>query len=77
MRIELDPDVNSLYIAFRDGAVARTLEVAELVFADMDEHDVPLGLEFVNADDFIPFMRERAGGGEIPPRLRALLGAPA
>lgn len=72
MRIRLDPDVNARYVAFRDA-----VELAEMVYADMDEHDEPLGLEFVNADDFLPFLRERAGDATLPPRLRELLGAAA
>lgn len=34
-------------------------------------------MEFVNADDFIPFLREHAGGVEVPAELRELLGVQA
>ena len=77
MQIRLDPDVNALYIEVRAGEVAKTLEVSESVFVDVDEEGAPLGMEFVNADDFIPFLREHAGGVEVPAELRELLGAPA
>lgn len=76
MKIKLDADVNALYIAFREGTVARTIELAEMVFADLDDGE-PIGLEFVNADDFVPFMRGHAGGANVPPQLRELLGAAA
>ncbi len=76
MQIRLDPDVNALYIEVRAGEVAKTLEVSESVFVDVDEEGTPLGMEFVNADDFIPFLREHAGGVEVPAELRDLLEAP-
>jgi uncharacterized protein YuzE len=77
MQIRLDRDVNALYITLQEGKVARTLELAELVYADIDEQGEPLGLEFVNADDFIPFLRERAGDVDLPASVRAVFGASA
>ena len=77
MQIRLDPDVNALYIEVRAGEVAKTVEVSEMVYLDVDEGGAPLGLEFVNADDFIPFLREHAGGAEVPDELRELLGVTA
>ncbi len=77
MRIKLDPDVNALYITFREGTVARTIEIAEMVYADLDEDGEPIGLEFVSADDFVPFMRDHAGDASVPPQLRELLGVAA
>ena len=74
MKIKLDADANALYIAFREGTVERTIEMAEMVFAALDDGE-PIGLEFVNADDFVPFMRGHAGGANVPPQLRELLGA--
>ena len=75
MQIRLDPHVNTLSIAFGDGAVERTVEISEGVYADLDGAGDPLGVEFLNADDFIPFLRDRASDAAIPPRLRDLLGA--
>lgn len=77
MQIRLDRDVNALYIALQEGKVAKTLELAELVYADVDEQGKPLGLEFVNADDFIPFLRERVGDIDIPESVREVFGASA
>lgn len=76
MQFRLDRDVNALYIELQAGKVAKTLELAELVYADVDEQGTPLGLEFVNADDFIPFLRERGGDIDIPASLRGVLWAP-
>jgi uncharacterized protein YuzE len=70
--IRLDHDVNALYIQFHSGRVARTVEVTDSVYIDMDAKDEPLGLEIINAVEFIfrgnvpprPAHRERGLGGE-------------
>lgn len=72
MEFQLDCDVNALYIKLRSGQVSRTIELTDSVYVDMDADDVPLGIEFLNADEFVPFLRERAHGADIPPRLREL-----
>lgn len=41
MQIRLDPDVNALSIEVRAGEVAKTLEVSESVFVDVDEEGAP------------------------------------
>ena len=74
MEIRLDRDVNALYIRVRRGRVSRTLELTDTVYIDMDAQDNPLGIEFVNADEFIPFLRDHADDTEIPPQLREVLG---
>ena len=63
--VELDPTVNALYVRLAQGTVARTIEVSPLVLVDIDEHGTTLGYEFVNADQFLPYLR--AHGGELPP----------
>lgn len=72
MHIRLDPDVNALYIEVRQGRVARTVELTDTIYVDLDDHDAPIGIEFVNADEFIPFLRDRANDADIPPRVREL-----
>ena len=75
LRFELDPDVNALYVRVRQGKVARTLEVDTLVYLDVDEEGQPLGLEFVNADDFVPFLRRHAGHVHFPEKVTEPLDA--
>lgn len=72
MEFQLDRDVNALYIRLRPGAVSRTIELTDSVYVDVDADDGPLGIEFVNADEFIPFLRDHANDAEIPPRLREM-----
>ena len=72
MEFQLDRDVNALYIKLRPGSVARTIELTDSVYVDMDADDVPLGLEFINADEFVPFLRNHANDADIPPRLREM-----
>ncbi len=54
MWIKLDADANALYITFRGGAVTRTIAIADMVFADLDENGDPIGLDFVRTNDFDP-----------------------
>jgi uncharacterized protein YuzE len=70
IRFELDPQVNALYVRFADGEVAHTVEIEEALFIDVSEEGEPLGIEFVNADDFLPFLRRHEGLLKIPERLK-------
>lgn len=70
MRIELDIEANALYLYIRDeiqdGEAVRTLEVEDGVYLDLDTENRPLGLEFINADDFQGFLKRHGGCIEIP-----------
>jgi uncharacterized protein YuzE len=72
MEFQLDRDVNALYIKLRAGKVSRTIEVTDTIYVDMDANDTPLGIEFTNADDFLPFLRSQADNADIPPQVREL-----
>ncbi len=73
MRIEYDTEANALYLyvrgEIRDGEVARTLEVEEGVYLDIDADNRPLGLEFVNANLFYDFLERHGGQVQIPDRV--------
>jgi uncharacterized protein YuzE len=64
-----DADVNALYIRFAEAPVAQTIELEELVYMDLDAQGRPLGVEFVNADDFLPYIRRHHGNVELPTTL--------
>jgi uncharacterized protein YuzE len=72
MEFQLDRDVNALYIKLGTGTVSRTIELTDSVYVDMDAADAPIGLEFTNADEFIPFLRSNADIADIPPQAREL-----
>jgi uncharacterized protein YuzE len=72
MEFQLDRDVNALYIKLGTGTVARTIELTDSIYVDMDAADAPIGLEFTNADEFIPFLRSNADIADIPPQVREL-----
>lgn len=72
MEFQLDRDVNALYIKLGTGAVSRTLELTDSIYVDMDAEDAPVGIEFTNADEFIPFLRSNADNADIPPQVRQL-----
>ena len=64
-----DADVNALYIKILDAPVARTIELETCIYVDLDADDQPLGVEFVNADDFLPFLRRHNGNVDLPENL--------
>lgn len=70
MRIELDTEANALYLyiqdEIRDGEAVRTLEVEDGVYLDLDADNRPLGLEFIQADDFQDFLKRHGGRIGIP-----------
>lgn len=72
VEFQLDRDVNARAIKLRPGQVTRTVDLTGSVFVDMDEQDIPLGIEFINADEFLPFLREHAADANIPPQVRDL-----
>ncbi|HEV2107712.1 MAG TPA: DUF2283 domain-containing protein [Thermomicrobiales bacterium] len=73
MKVTLDPEVNALYLCVREGETAETVELDEggLIYLDMDAEGHPLGIEFINADDFLPFLRRRGGTFELADHIPA------
>ncbi len=57
VQFRFDEEANALYIAIKAGEVARTIEVTDMVYIDVDADGAPLGIEFVSADEFVPFLR--------------------
>lgn len=56
MVLQYTPDGHMLYVQFRHDDVAETVEVERDVYLDLDAEGRPVGVEFVNADDFFPFL---------------------
>lgn len=56
MALEYSPDGHLLYVHLREGEVAETAEVGPDIYADLDADGRPIGVEFLNADDFFPFL---------------------
>jgi uncharacterized protein YuzE len=84
MQFRFDEDANALSIALHEGQVARTIEITDMVYVDVDVHGTPLGVEFVSADEFIPFLRRLRGlektdawADVIPAEVRELFSANA
>src|SRR5215218_9188803 len=57
MQFRFDEEANALYIAIAAGKVVHTIEVTDMVYIDVDADGAPLGIEFVSADEFVPFLR--------------------
>ena len=68
MRFEFDREADALYIRLREGRVARTIELDEGVYADLDAEKHPLGLEFIALRAFDEWMR-RHGSLNVPDKV--------
>ena len=66
--VELDSDVNALYRRIEQGTVARAIEISPEILVDVDENGTTLGVEFVDADDVIPYLRAHGGSLPLNPR---------
>jgi len=69
-RVRYDAEADAMYLRLRDGAIAETVEVAEMVYVDVDKDGHPIGVEFVVASDFLPFLSRPGGEFTIPERLQ-------
>ncbi|MEZ4733272.1 MAG: DUF2283 domain-containing protein [Caldilineaceae bacterium] len=49
MQINYDPQADAIYIRLREGEVENTIQVGKYIYADVDENEVPLGLEILFA----------------------------
>ena len=57
VQFRFDIEANALYIEINSGTVARTIKLTDVVYVDVDALGEPLGIEFVSADEFLPFLR--------------------
>ncbi|MBA3415720.1 MAG: DUF2283 domain-containing protein [Chloroflexia bacterium] len=78
MVLRYSPDRNLLYVELRDGEVAETAELDEEIYVDLDPDGRPVGIEFLDAGAFLPFLQRLLPESdgvmmEIPATLRDLL----
>lgn len=73
IRFDYSHDENLLYVALADGPAAETIEIEESVYVDIDADGRPIGIEFVNAIDFLPFLARH--GGQLKLRERIASGS--
>jgi uncharacterized protein YuzE len=64
-----DSDVNAVYLRVKEAQVARTIEIKPMVFADLDDSGNPIGIEFVNSNDFFEFAKDFEGTIDLPESL--------
>ena len=63
MKLSMDPEINVLYVYANDGEVSETLEVGPDVYMDIDAEGRIIGIEFLDPEYLIQFLREQ--GGEL------------
>ena len=66
MKMTVHPDVNVLYIELREGEQARTLEVNSSTYIDLDAENRVLGVEVLNAREFLNDFLARGGQLNVP-----------
>ena len=69
LRVRYDAEADAMYLRLRDGSVADTVEIEQMVYVDVDDAGHPLGIEFVVASDFLQFLSRRGGEFSIPQRI--------
>jgi uncharacterized protein YuzE len=74
VEFRLDPDTNALYIRLMPGKAKRPVEWEEMVYVDLEPNGHPIGVEFANADDFVPFLRRHEGILEFPDEITNQIG---
>ncbi len=70
LRIRYDADADAVYLRLREGTVAETVEVEEMVYVDVDAEGRPLGVEFAVASDVLGFLERQGGEFVLPARVR-------
>ncbi len=78
MVLRYSPDRHLLYVVLRDGEVAETAELDEETYVDLDADGRPVGVEFLDAGQFFPFLQRLLPDNngvmiEVPAPLRDLL----
>ncbi len=66
MKMTVHSDVNVLYIELREGEQARTLEVNSSTYIDLDAENRVLGVEVLNAREFLNDFLARGGQLNVP-----------
>jgi uncharacterized protein YuzE len=75
LRMRYDPDVDALYLQLRNGEVANTLEIEQLVYLDVDKEGHAVGIEFVSGGDFLAFLQRHGGTFTVPERVDASMAS--
>jgi len=76
LRISYDAEVDALYLRLAEGPAAETVEVTPAVYVDLDGDGRPIGIEFVNGADFLPFLARWGGEFVLPARMDEPAGSP-
>ena len=71
LEMRYDAEAGALYLRLggATGPVAETVEIEEMVYMDLDADARPIGVEFVVAQDLLPFLMRQGGAFVLPTRL--------
>ncbi len=57
------------YLQLRDGVPVDTITLEDSVYMEIDADGRPLGIEFLDIADLVPFLRARGGTFDIPDQI--------
>ena len=66
LRFKYSPSANALYISVGQGEVVETIEIEESVYVDLDPSGQPVGIEFLDPGNLVPFLERHGGLFEVP-----------
>lgn len=66
IRFEYAADQKLLCITVGAGPAAETIEIEESVYVDLNDDGQPIGVEFLNAPDLLPFLERQGGVFSVP-----------
>jgi uncharacterized protein YuzE len=70
MKMTLHPEINVLYIELHEGEHDQTLEVDINTYIDIDKGGRVLGLEILNAREFLAKLEKEGGSVTLPDVIR-------
>jgi uncharacterized protein YuzE len=77
MMLKYSPTADALYLRLRPGEISNTVEwfPDDDIYLDLDADGRVLGVEFVNAGDFLTVLARHDGQLEIPDRIEDIAAA--
>ena len=68
-RFRHDPESGALYVRFREGKIAETLEMGPGAYLDIDHDGNVVGAEFLSLEEFGEFVDARGGTFDPPDHI--------
>ncbi|HET7034075.1 MAG TPA: DUF2283 domain-containing protein [Thermomicrobiaceae bacterium] len=71
MKIEYNPDIQTLYLRLAAGTIDRTIELAPEIYLDLDSAGRVLGIEVTYLPALFEYLNQHEGRLDVPERIPA------